>query len=107
MKALQKGGSRSAAEDRRERERIREEKEMQRIMGVPGNSIPPATSGVKSISLNAKPGFKKITTTNVTTEESGGTGWTTVSVIPTKAEAELAWGNNGEDLYDPAYPTPA
>jgi hypothetical protein len=107
MKALQKGSSRSAAQDRRERERIREEKEMQRIMGVPGNPIPPATSGLKSISLDTKPGFKNFTTTTVTTEGSGGRGWTTVSVTPTKSVAELAWGNNGEDQYDPAYPTPA
>ena len=105
MKASQKDTSTSAAESRRERERIREEKEMQRLMGVKGivpTTTPPST-GVKSISITPKPGFKKISTTPVST----GGGWKTVGVPPKKTDAELSWGNNGEDEYDPAYPTPA
>lgn len=102
MKALQKDTSNSAAESRRERERIREEKEMQRIMGATGNPIPaaPASTGIKSISLAPKPGFKKISTT-------GGGGWKTIGGSAAKSEAALSWGNDGEDEYDPAYPTPA
>lgn len=105
MKASQKDTSSSAAESRRERERIREEKEMQRLMGVKGTvpSTTPTSIGVKSISITPKPGFKKISTTPAST----GGGWKTVGVPPKKTDAELSWGNNGEDEYDPAYPTPA
>jgi hypothetical protein len=107
MKASQKDTSSSAAESRRERERQREEKEMQRLMGAKGvNAALVTTStvtGVKSISLAPKPGFKKAETTTAST---GGGGWKSVGV-PKKSAAELSWGNNGEDEYDPAYPTPA
>jgi hypothetical protein len=113
MKALQKDTSNSAAESRRERERIREEKEMQRIMGATGNPIPaaPTSAGIKSISLAPKPGFKKISTTNDGAGGGGGGGggggWKTIGGPAAKSEAELSWGNDGEDEYDPAYPTPA
>jgi hypothetical protein len=103
MKASQKDTSNSAAESRRERERIREEKEMQRLMGATGNPPAPASAstGIKSISLTTKPGFKKVTNT------PAASGWKTVGVPPKKTAAELSWGNNGEDEYDPVYPTPA
>ena len=111
MKASQKDTSSSAAEDRRERERIREEKEMQRLMGAKA-AVPPTAStstststGLKSISLTPKSGFKIIETTTVS--ERGGGGWKTVGAPAKKSSAELSWGNNGEDEYDPAYPTPA
>jgi hypothetical protein len=105
MKASQKDTSTSAAESRRERERIREEKEMQRIMGASGNP-PSSTStgtGTRSISLTPKPGFKKISGASGL---GGGGGWKTVGQQVKKSDAELSWGNNGEDEYDPAYPTP-
>jgi hypothetical protein len=109
MKASQKDTSLSAAEDRRERERIREEKEIQRLMGAKGAAPPivaAATStGSKSINLIPKPGFKKVETT--TTTVSGGGAWKTVGVPTKKSAAELSWGNDGQDDYDPAYPTPA
>jgi hypothetical protein len=106
MKASQKDTSVAAAEDRRERERIREEKEMQRLMGPKGAALAvtaPSSSGLKSINLTPKSGFKKVETTTV----SGAGGWKTVGVPQKKSAAELSWGNNGEDEYDPAYPTPA
>ena len=101
MRASQRGEN---AESRRERERIREEKEMQRIMGATGNNPTPPTSsatGVKSISLTPKAGFKKLPATT-----AAGGGWKTVGPQPKKSVAELSWGNTGEDDYDPAYPTP-
>jgi hypothetical protein len=106
MKASQKDTSSSAVESRRERERIREEKEMQRLMGIKGaapSTTTPTSAGVKSISITPKPGFKKISTTPAPT----GGGWKTVGMPTKKTEAELSWGNNGEDEYDPVYPTPA
>jgi len=111
MKASQKDTSSSAAESRRERERIREEKEMQRLMGGTGNvstttTTAPSTS-IKSISLTPKPGFKKIETTISTSTTSAGGGWKSVGPPAKKSDAELSWGNNGDDDYDPAYPTPA
>src|SRR5436305_6322858 len=112
MKASQKDTSSSATESRRERERIREEKEMQRLMGGSGTisttSITPST-GPKSISIIPKPGFKKIETTpSRTSTGGGGGGWKSVGTTTSKkSDAELSWGNNGEDDYDPAYPTPA
>jgi len=102
MKASQKDTSSSATESRRERERIREEKEMQRLMGATGNPPPTmsTSTGIKSISLTPKPGFKNVTNTPAS-------GWKTVGAAPPKkSDAELSWGNNGEDDYDPAYPTP-
>jgi len=108
MKASQKDTSLSAAEDRRERERIREEKEMQRLMGAKGAGPPAiaATSlGSKSINLTPKPGFKKVGTTR--TLVSGGGGWKKVGAPKEKSVAELSWGNDGRNDYDPAYPTPA
>ena len=84
----------------RERERLREEKDVQQIMGSKTQS---SLSGSRLAGATSKPGFKKISTTAPT---SGGTGWKTVGTIPKKSEAELRWGNNGEDEYDPAYPTP-
>jgi hypothetical protein len=102
MKASQKDTS--AAADRRERERIREEKEMQRLMSTSGN-LPPITSTPlekKAFTITTKPGFKKVSTTT----GSGG-GWKTVGLAVKKSDAELSWGNDGEDEYDPAYPTPA
>ena len=109
MKASQRNSS--AAESLRERERIREEKEMQRLMGAEGPSAI-STTGIKSISLTPKAGFKKIATTPVpstTVTGGGGGGWKKVggSVEGKKSEADMAWGNDGEDEYDPAYPTPA
>lgn len=109
MKASQKDTSSSAAETRRERERIRDEKEMQRLMGATGNppAAPPSSStsstGIKSISLTPKTGgFKKITNTY-----APASGWKVVGASSSKkSDAELSWGNNGEDDYDPAYPTP-
>jgi|SRR5271155_1603196 hypothetical protein len=106
MKASQKDTSSAAAEDRRERERIREEKEMQRLMGVKGAVLPVTTSsstGLKSINMTPKSEFKKTETRT----GSGAGGWKTVGVPQKKSGAELSWGNNGEDEYDPAYPTPA
>jgi hypothetical protein len=101
MKASQKDTSSLATESRRERERLREERELQRLMGVSGNPHPPqsTTKGIRSISLTPKPGFKSVTGTP-------GSGWKTVGAPPKKTDAELSWGNNGEDEYDPAYPTP-
>ena len=110
MKASQRDTSSSAAEDRRERERIREEKEMQRLMSAKGATVAPIASssstGFKSISLTPKPGFKKAETTMVSSGGGGG-GWKTVGDPVKKSLAELSWGNNGEDEYDPIYPTPA
>ena len=105
MKASQKDTSNSAAESRRERERLREEKEMQRMMGASGSTsvIMSASVSVKPISLAPKPGFKKIST--IAGSVSGG-GWKTVGASSKRSEAELSWGNNGDDEYDPAYPTP-
>jgi hypothetical protein len=110
MKASQRNSS--AAEGQRERERIREEKEMQRLMGAKGSSTT-ATTGIKPISLAPKAGFKKIATTPATPATTatggGGGGWKKVGAGAEgkKSEAEMAWGNDGEDEYDPAYPTPA
>jgi len=109
MKASQRDSS--AAESRRERERLREEKEMQRLIGAQGGA-PATTTGIKSISLVPKAGFKKITTTPAMASGGGGGGAGgkkagAVVEGKGKSEAELAWGNNGEDDYDPAYPTPA
>jgi hypothetical protein len=108
MKASQRNSS--AAEGQRERERIREEKEMQRLMGSKGSSTT-TTSDIKPINLAPKAGFKKIATTPAaaTTSTGGGGGWKKVGVgqEAKKSEAEMAWGNDGEDEYDPAYPTPA
>jgi hypothetical protein len=103
MKASQKDMS-SSAETRRKREQMQEDKELRQIMGATANAPTTSTSstGVKSIKLTPKPGFKQISTTTA----SGG-GWKSVGVAPKKSEAELHWGNNGEDAYDPAYPTPA
>jgi hypothetical protein len=108
MKAAQRDSSSSATESRRERERIREEREMQRLMGgsgsAPASSSSAATSStIQSISLTSKGAFKKISATPVS--GSGG-GWKTVGAPAKKSAAELSWGNEGEDLYDPAYPTP-
>jgi len=116
MKASQRDSS--GAESRRERERLREEKDLQRIMGASGSKAP-ATSvgGIKTISLTPKPGFKKAVLTEAPSSTSGSTGgqtgsgggaggWKTVGQVPKKREAELSWGSNGEDPYDPAYPTP-
>ena len=75
MKASQKDTSLSTAEDRREREWIREEKEMQRLMGAKGAGPPviAATSlGSKSINLTQKPGFKKAETTCTPVFGGGG-----------------------------------
>jgi hypothetical protein len=91
MKAMQRDSS------ARERERIREEKELQQLMGGKGQSTTSTAWGVKA-------GFKKISTTPAS---SGGTGWKTIGAGPQRSDAELRWGNNGEDDYDPAYPTPA
>lgn len=85
----------------RERERLREEKDMQQIMGGKTQS---GLAGSGFAGATSKPGFKKISTTP---SMSGGAGWKTVGTLPKKSEAELRWGNNGEDEYDPAYPTPA
>jgi hypothetical protein len=109
MKASQRNSS--AAEGQRERERIREEKEMQRLMGAKGTSAT-TTTGIKPISLGPKAGFKKIATTPAaatTAPGGGGGGWKKVGggAEGKKSEAEMAWGNDGEDEYDPAYPTPA
>ena len=95
----------SSAETRRKREQMQEDKELRQIMGATGNAPTANTSstGVKSIKLTPKPGFKPLSTT---TTASGG-GWKSVGVTPKKSEDELHWGNNGEDAYDPAYPTPA
>jgi hypothetical protein len=103
MKASQKDMS-SSADTRRKREQMQEDKELRQIMGATGNTPTASTSstGVKSIKLTPKPGFKPLSTTTA----SGG-GWKSVGVAPMKSEAELHWGNNGEDAYDPAYPTPA
>ena len=86
MKAMSRDSS------ARERDRIREEKEMQSLIGN------------KSQTPTSRAGFKKISTTPTPT---ASTGWKTVDSVPQKSEAELRWGNNGEDLYDPVYPTPA
>ena len=100
MKASQRDNS--EAEGRRERERIREEKEMQRLMGAVGQQSKTSVSaGANSIVITPNAGFKKISTTI----GSGG-GWKTVGLPAKKSDAELSWGNNGEDEYDPAYPTP-
>jgi hypothetical protein len=102
MKASQKDMS-SSAESRRKREQMQEDKELRQIMGA-STSTPTTTTttgtGVKSISL--KPGFKPLSTT----PGSAG-GWKSVRLPPKKSEDTLHWGNNGEDDYDPAYPTPA
>jgi hypothetical protein len=108
MKASQRNSS--AAEVQRERERIREEKEMQRLMGAKASSTT-ATTSIKPISLVPKAGFKKIATTPAmpatTATSGGGGGWKKVGGgAGKKIEAEMAWGNDGEDEYDPAYPTP-
>ena len=103
MKASQKDTSSSATESRRERERIREDKEMQRLMGAKGHvTAPGPITGIKSISITPKPGVNKISLSG-----GGGGGWKTVGALAKKTDAELSWGNNGEDEYDPAYPTPA
>jgi hypothetical protein len=106
MKASQRNSS--AAEGARERERIREDKEMQRLMGAQEASTT-ATTGIKSISLAPKAGFKKIATTPAATTSGGGGGWKKIGggAEGKKREAEMTWGNDGEDEYDPAYPTPA
>ena len=111
MKASQRDSS--AAESRRERERLREEKEMQRLMGAQGGT-PATMTGIKPISLAPRAGFKKITATAPVTVGGGGGGggggWKKVCAAVEgkgKSEAELAWGNDGDDEYDPAYPTPA
>jgi hypothetical protein len=93
MKAFQRDSS--GAEERRERERLREEKEMQRLMGGKGN-----IATAKTISLAPKPGFKRIVGITSSVNE-------TVSAVKPKSEAELRWGSDGADEYDPAYPTPA
>jgi hypothetical protein len=97
----------SSADSRRKREQMQEDKELRQIMGATGNAPTTSTSstGVRPIKLTPKPGFKPLSTT--TTTASGGGGWKSVGVAPKKSEAELHWGNNGEDAYDPAYPTPA
>jgi hypothetical protein len=71
---------------------------MERIMGGSGSAV--SAMGVKPIAGNTKTGFKKVSNTEI----SGG-GRSTYEP-PQKSAAELAWGNNGEDEYDPAYPTP-
>jgi hypothetical protein len=98
MKALQRDSSDSAIAERRERERIREEKEMQRLMGTSGNTS--AISAQKKINLATPKGsFKPVLASN--------TAWKTVEAPATKSINDLRWGNDGEDDYDPAYPTPA
>jgi len=85
----------SRAGSARGRERIGEDNELQPLAGGKASSA----------STGPKPGFKKISTTPAS---SGGTGWKNVgTAVPQKSEAESRWGNNGEDEYDPAYPTPA
>jgi len=85
---------------------------MQRLIGAQGGA-PATTTGIKSISLAPKAGFKKITTTTPVVASGGGGGGGggkkagVVVEQKGKSEAELAWGNNGDDEYDPAYPTPA
>jgi hypothetical protein len=76
---------------------------MQRLMGASGN--PPVTTSVgsRSIKLTPNTGLKKIST-SAPSGSSGG--WKTVGAPAKKSTAELSWGNNGEDLYDPTYPTP-
>lgn len=100
MKALQRG----ASSESRDRERMREEKEMQRLMGAAGRPPSKITTSahVKTINITSNPGFKKISAPT-----GPGGGWKTVGVPTKKSETELSWGNNGEDEYDPAYPTPA
>jgi hypothetical protein len=103
MKASQKDMS-SSADSRRKREQLQEDKELRQIMGATGNAPATGTSstGVKPIKLTPKPGFKLLSTTTA----SGGGAWKSMGVAPKKSEAELHWGNNGEDPYDPVYPTP-
>jgi hypothetical protein len=119
MKASQRDSSTAAADTRRERERIREEKELQRIMGASGNSISTTTTAgtvpaavmsstsVKPIKLVAKPGFQKIGTVNAAASGSGG--WKKVGgpAAATAVAAQLNWIDNGLADYDPAHPTPA
>jgi hypothetical protein len=119
MKASQRDSSTAAADTRRERERIREEKELQRIMGASGNSISTTTTAgtvpaavmsstsVKPIKLVAKPGFQKIGTVNAAASGSGG--WKKVGgpAATTTVSAQLNWIDNGLADYDPAHPTPA
>jgi len=95
MKAFQRDSS--GADSRRERERLREEKEMQRLMGLKGN-VPT----VRPMTNVPKPGFKRIVGITNPTGEGGF-----VSNVRQKSEAELRWGNDGTDQYDPTYPTPA
>jgi hypothetical protein len=115
MKASQRDISSATADERRERERIREEKELQRIMGASGNPISSATTTattaktpavssttVKPIKLVAKPGFQKVGTGAV-----GGGGWKKVGGPVVTAAAQLNWIDDGKADYDPAYPTPA
>jgi hypothetical protein len=108
MKSLQKD---TGSAERRERERIREEKEMQRLMG--GKGILPSTisstpnAGFKPITLTPKPAVPKPPSISSGNPGVGGGGWKTVGKQTVKkSEQELCWGNNGEDEYDPAYPTP-
>ena len=78
---------------------------MQRLMISSGvNETSTSGSSVqgekKAISITPRAGFKPVGTV-------AGGGWKTVRAPVKKSVAELRWGNNGEDDYDPAYPTPA